>query len=124
MKDIRKVIVIGDNGAGKSSIVSRLSDDVFPAVHPFLGTQFKVIPPNDQGCTLQVWDFGSSQVFRQVRMIYYEGAHLVIIVFDISDRTSYESVPKWLSEVSDSKVDMNNCVLMVVGNKNDKTGQR
>lgn len=115
-----KIIVVGDTGVGKSCMLLRFADGDFADKHvSTIGVDFKVktLKHNDEDIKLILWDTAGQERFRTITSSYYRGAHGVIIVYDVTDRTSFESVRRWQQDVeryAGSEVKQ-----MLVGNKCD-----
>lgn len=91
---------------GKSSIVVRYADDEFSEV--FLATigvdfRFKSFPLEGNKVKLQIWDTAGHERFRTITSSYYRGAHALMIVFDITDKQSFEDATNyWFAEINTS----------------------
>ncbi|MHA1378854.1 MAG: GTP-binding protein [Candidatus Helarchaeota archaeon] len=114
-----KVIVVGDGAVGKTAITIRFAEGRFEEHYKMtIGVDFaiKLIEIGGYKVKLQVWDTGGQERFSYIRPLYYKGAMAAIAIFDLTNRESYENLPKWFQEVAD------NCgaiPLMLVGNKSD-----
>eukprot|EP00053_Salpingoeca_punica_P003855 m.45580 g.45580 ORF g.45580 m.45580 type:complete len:206 (+) comp12459_c0_seq1:96-713(+) len=116
-----KFIVVGDSGAGKSSLLVRFIDDTFdPDQGPTIGVDFKakVVNVNGNKVKLTIWDTAGQDRFRTLTASYYRGAHGAILVYDCNRRESFEHVQTWLNEV-DVYATSPNMVKMLIGNKID-----
>jgi Ras-related protein Rab-1A len=116
-----KILLIGDSGVGKSSILHRFTDDTFSESYlSTIGVDFKIktIELDGKYIKLQIWDTAGQERFRAITKSYYRGAHAVIIVFDVSDSSTFNNVGMWLNEVNHHAD--KNCSILLVGNKNDK----
>ena len=78
----------------------------------------------DQRIKLTIWDTAGQERFRTLTSSYYRGAQGVVIVYDTSKRSTYENVEAVWTRELDTYADMDEMVLMVVGNKVDKVGTR
>lgn len=102
-----KLLVIGDSGCGKSSLLKRFSDDQWnPNYSSTIGVDFEVRSVDvitERGQTkvvkLQMWDTAGQERFRTITSSYYRGAHAVLIVFDVTNEESFQNVRKWLAEL-------------------------
>jgi len=114
-----KLLMIGDSGVGKSSLLMRFTDDKFTGKYiTTIGVDFKIktIEVNGQKIKLQIWDTAGQERFRTITSSYYRGAHGVIIVYDVNNGDSFSSVRRWLHEIDDNCDDVRR---ILVGNKND-----
>ncbi|KAL7744813.1 hypothetical protein ACLKA6_007107 [Drosophila palustris] len=114
-----KLLIIGDSGVGKSSLLIRFSDDTFSGSYiTTIGVDFKIRTVMIEGLRvkLQIWDTAGQERFRTITSTYYRGTHGVIIVYDVTNGDSFANVRRWLEEIQ------NNCDVVnkvLVGNKND-----
>lgn len=98
-----KVIVIGDQNVGKTSLILRHAENKFKENYlPTLGVSITTnsidLPLRKARVNFSIWDFGGQQYFRRVRLSYYAGCQACIIVFDITNKESFENVMKWDEE--------------------------
>mmetsp|Transcript_25739 Transcript_25739/g.45214 ORF Transcript_25739/g.45214 Transcript_25739/m.45214 type:complete len:210 (+) Transcript_25739:590-1219(+) len=120
-----KILLIGNSGVGKSCLLMRYADNSF--VDTFfntIGVDFKIktITLQDKVVKLQIWDTAGQERFRTITSTYYRGAHGIVVVYDVTDRESFESVRMWMGEIGRYASDGVNC--MIIGNKNDMANKR
>ena len=120
-----KILLIGDSGVGKTCILCRFSDDSFNA--SFISTigidfKMKTIELNGKKIKLQIWDTAGQERFFTITSTYYRGAMGIMLVYDISDGKSFDSIGKWLRNI-DENTD-NEVVRMIIGNKCDLDDRR
>ncbi|KAI5695733.1 hypothetical protein M8J76_008034 [Diaphorina citri] len=114
-----KLLIIGDSGVGKSSLLIRFSDNTFSGSYiTTIGVDFKIrtIDVNGEKVKLQIWDTAGQERFRTITSTYYRGTHGVIVVYDVTSGETFANVKRWLHEIE------NNCEVVnriLVGNKND-----
>lgn len=121
MDRLYKILIIGDSGVGKTSILNRFSTDTFnESFISTIGVDFKIKKVNVNGndVKLQVWDTAGQERFRTITSSYYRGAHGIIIVFDVSDKDSFLNVDHWIKEI-DSYCINRNIQKILIGNKID-----
>eukprot|EP00640_Fibrocapsa_japonica_P003033 CAMPEP_0113941476 /NCGR_PEP_ID=MMETSP1339-20121228/7375_1 /TAXON_ID=94617 /ORGANISM="Fibrocapsa japonica" /LENGTH=262 /DNA_ID=CAMNT_0000945627 /DNA_START=33 /DNA_END=822 /DNA_ORIENTATION=+ /assembly_acc=CAM_ASM_000762 len=97
-----KVLLIGDSGAGKTSLLVRYSDDKFSANFiTNIGIDYKIKSLNVKGKSvkLQIWDTAGQERFRTITTGYYKGAHGILLLYDVTNAGSFESVRNWISQV-------------------------
>lgn len=114
-----KLLIIGDSGVGKSSLLLRFADNTFSGSYiTTIGVDFKIRTVNIDGqkIKLQIWDTAGQERFRTITSTYYRGTHGVIVVYDVTNGESFANVKRWLLEI-EQNCDVVNKVL--VGNKND-----
>ncbi|KAL1929950.1 hypothetical protein VTP01DRAFT_1104 [Rhizomucor pusillus] len=123
-----KLLLIGNSNVGKSSLLLRFTDDTFlpqEEVSATIGVDFKVSMMNLDGATykLTIWDTAGQERFRTLTSSYYRGAQGVILVYDVSNRESFEALNTWWNEVN-TYCSSPDVVKMIVGNKVDKESSR
>ena len=119
-----KCICVGDGGCGKTAIVTRFSQGFFQEQYKLtIGVEFaiKSLEVKSHKVKLQIWDTGGQERFMYVRPLYYKGAMGAIIVFDLTNRESYDHIGKWLEEI---RSNAGQVPMLLVGNKSDLTDQR
>ncbi|XP_063724702.1 ras-related protein Rab-18A-like [Symsagittifera roscoffensis] len=118
-----KLLIIGDSGVGKSSLLLRFTDDNFDPDHAAtIGVDFKVttLTVNGNSSKLAIWDTAGQERFRTLTPSYYRGAQGCILVYDVTSRSSFDQLGVWLREL-DMYSTHSNVVKMLVGNKTDKS---
>ena len=122
---IFKILIIGDSSVGKSNLLLRFSDNVFHDTFlPTIGVDFKIrnVTVGDKSIKLNIWDTAGQERFKTITAAYYKGAHGIILVYDITDRDSFNNVGSWLNEVR--KHAGPNVTRLLVGNKCDLEADR
>ena len=117
-----KILIIGESDVGKSSLLLRFTDDVFdPGLAATIGVDFKVKTVSVDGnkAKLAIWDTAGSERFRTLTPSYYRGAQGAILVYDVTNRQSFQKLDQWLYELETYST-RSNIVKMLVGNKIDK----
>lgn len=119
-----KYVIVGDSSVGKSCLLLRFADDQFNENYmTTIGVdfRFKTVTSNGKNIKLQIWDTAGQERFRTITNTYYKstpcghsGAHAVLLVYDITNHESFESIQNfWVSEV-ESYADPE-AVLMLIG---------
>ena len=120
-----KIILIGNSGVGKSSILQRYMKQTFsPNYKITIGVDFFFffLKINDQIVKLQVWDTAGQEKYRSMISSYYRGAHVALIVFDLTSHTSFEALPLWIENFYKNGPEQKNTIL--IGNKKDLVEER
>ena len=91
-----KVVILGDGAVGKTSIIARFIQDTFsPSYKQTLGVDFhsnKVILPDGQYVTLQLWDIGGQSIGSKMLPHYISGSHAILLAYDITNKESFQNV--------------------------------
>ncbi|GCC28476.1 ras-related protein Rab-18-like [Chiloscyllium punctatum] len=117
-----KILIIGESGVGKSSLLLRFTDDTFDSeIGSTIGVDFKVktMKFNDNSIKLAIWDTAGQERFRTLTPSYYRGAQGVILVYDVTRRETFGKLDNWLNELETFST-KHGIVKMLVGNKIDK----
>ncbi len=102
--DKYKVLVIGDYGVGKTSIIRRYIENIFnPKYKLTIGVDFssKYLHVDGRRVELQLWDIAGHERFGHMTHVYYKHAIAAIIVFDIGRPATFDSVTKWHKDLTD-----------------------
>lgn len=121
-----KILIVGESGVGKSSLLIRFTDDYFnPDISATIGIDFKLKLINIDGRLLKLalWDLAGADRFRVLTPCYYNDAHGIIFVYDVSSRDTFKKLPDWLKECEKYST-KTNLVKLLVGNKIDKSAER
>ena len=116
---------MGDSGVGKSCIILRYIENNFSTnLMNSIGVDFKLknIELDNKKIKLQIWDTAGQERFRTITTSYYKGAHAILIVFDITDRESFEHVRNWMADID--KFAKEGVLRILVGNKCDLENSR
>jgi len=117
---ILKVITIGNSGVGKSAIVNKFVHNIFNESHDItIGVEFatKIINTDDKKLKIQLWDTAGQECFRSIARQYYRDSAGIILVYDITNRKSFDDLQIWIDEIR--KITIDNPVIVLVGNKCD-----
>ncbi|CAI9729420.1 ras-related protein Rab-18A-like [Octopus vulgaris] len=117
-----KILIIGESGVGKSSLLLRFTDDTFdPEQASTIGVDFKVktLAVDGNKAKLAIWDTAGQERFRTLTPSYYRGAQGVILVYDVCSKQSFSKLDAWLNEL-ETFATKHDLVKMLVGNKIDK----
>uniref|UniRef100_A0A0G4I3K2 Uncharacterized protein n=1 Tax=Chromera velia CCMP2878 TaxID=1169474 RepID=A0A0G4I3K2_9ALVE len=120
-----KFIIIGDAGSGKSCLLHQFIENKFKkgSSHT-IGVEFgsKIIDVGGKKIKLQIWDTAGQERYRSVTRSYYRGAAGAVIVYDISNRDSYNHLVNWLADARTlARADIS---IIAVGNKCDLKDKR
>ncbi|EQC36174.1 rab family, other [Saprolegnia diclina VS20] len=119
-----KLLLVGDAGVGKSSMLLRFTEDTFDDhLQSTIGVDFKVkmMQVDGKRIKMTIWDTAGQERFRTLTSSYYRGAQGVILVYDVARKETFENLGTWLQEVEVySPSNGRDVVKLLVGNKIDK----
>ena len=120
-----KIVLSGDSGVGKSNILSRFTRNEFSIeTKSTIGVEFatKAVTIESKVIKAQIWDTAGQERYRAITNAYYRGAVGALLVYDISRKSTFENVARWLKELRDHADQ--HIVIMLVGNKKDLRNSR
>ena len=133
-----KLLLIGNSSVGKSSLLFRFVENVWDDNFvPTIGVDFvilffiiffyflqklKTLEVNGKKVKLQIWDTAGQERFKNITESYYRGGNGVLVVYDITDRDSFENLNSWLIEIE--KNANKNVYKLLIGNKCDLEDKR
>ncbi|XP_034111003.1 ras-related protein Rab-43 [Drosophila albomicans] len=120
-----KIVLIGDCCTGKTSILQRFKTGNYVERHGnTIGVDFsmKTIEVEGKLVKLQIWDTAGQERFRTITQSYYRANNGVIIVYDITKRSTFANLQKWIEEVR--RYTASNVLIILIGNKCDLEEER
>lgn len=120
-----KLLMLGDTGVGKTCLLLRYAFDSFsPTFITTIGIDFKIKEVELDGLRikLQIWDTAGQERFRTITVSYFKGAHGILLVYDVSERDSFENIQHWVHQIRENADERVRLVL--VGNKCDREESR
>ncbi|EGC31720.1 hypothetical protein DICPUDRAFT_156394 [Dictyostelium purpureum] len=120
-----KVVLLGSSDVGKTAAAIRYAEGVFPKrPTPTIGASFLTKTINIEGNKIKylIWDTAGQDRFRSLTPMYYRGACVAILVFDITHQKSFDTVKDWVEELKSNIQE--DIVLVVCGNKLDLQHKR
>ena len=120
-----QIAVIGNSSVGKSSIIERACKNKFDdRTSVTIGAAYGVYKLNTENCQIHfnIWDVAGQKRFRSLLPLYYKKACAVIIVYDITDRESYDIAKTLYYDVVNANI--LNPIIILVGNKCDLNNTR
>ncbi|XP_014049111.1 ras-related protein Rab-37 isoform X2 [Salmo salar] len=121
-----KVMLLGDSAVGKTCVLVRFKDGAFLGGNfiATVGIDFrnKVLTVDNAKVKLQIWDTAGQERFRSVTHAYYRDAQALLLLYDITCKSSFDNIRAWLTEIHEYA--QKDVVIMLLGNKTDMAGER
>jgi len=120
-----KLLLIGDSGVGKSCLLLRFSDDSFTTSFiTTIGIDFKIrtLELDGKRIKLQIWDTAGQERFRTITTAYYRGAMGILLVYDVTDESSFNNIRLWIKNIEQNASD--NVNKLLIGNKCDMSDKK
>ncbi|KAF9331525.1 hypothetical protein BGZ93_005900 [Podila epicladia] len=123
-KVLLKVIILGESGVGKTSLMNQYVNKKFSNQYKAtIGADFltKEVPIDDRLVTMQIWDTAGQERFQSLGVAFYRGADCCVLVFDVNNAKSFETLESWRDEflIQASPNNPENFPFVVIGNKID-----
>uniref|UniRef100_UPI00358DDB9D ras-related protein Rab-30 n=1 Tax=Myxine glutinosa TaxID=7769 RepID=UPI00358DDB9D len=120
-----KIVLIGNAGVGKTCLVRRFTQGLFPPGQgATIGVDFmiKTVVVDGTKVKLQIWDTAGQERFRSITQSYYRSAHALVLTYDITNEETFTCLPDWLKEMETHAA--TDVPRVLVGNKLDLTSSR
>ncbi|KAH0865851.1 hypothetical protein HID58_083062 [Brassica napus] len=120
-----KLVFLGDQSVGKTSIITRFMYDKFDTTYQAtIGIDFlsKTMYLEDRTVRLQLWDTAGQERFRSLIPSYIRDSSVAVVVYDVSNRLSFLNTSKWIEEVRTERA--GDVIIVLVGNKTDLVDKR
>ena len=121
-----KILLLGDSTVGKTCFLKRYIDGTFQDAYlSTIGFDFKikfVTLKDGKIVKVQIWDTAGEERFRCISKSYYKGAHGIILIYDVTNKKTFDNIKKWLLQIkeeSSSKVSV-----VLIANKIDLEDRR
>ena len=118
-----KIVLVGDAGTGKTCIISRFVNNHFEKSQmttacPSFCTKSVTYPEYNKTINLDIWDTAGQEIYRAISKLFYKGASVGVLVFDITNKKTFNSVKEyWYNQLKENTDD--NISFTLVGNKID-----
>ncbi|GAA5822666.1 hypothetical protein JCM11251_004333 [Rhodosporidiobolus azoricus] len=120
-----KLVFLGEQSVGKTSLITRFMYDTFDNTYQAtIGIDFlsKTMYLEDRTVRLQLWDTAGQERFRSLIPSYIRDSSVAVVVYDITNRTSFMNTSKWVDDVRSERG--NDVIIVLVGNKTDLGDKR
>ena len=116
-----KMLLLGDSSVGKTCFLKRYTDNTFQDAYlSTIGFDFKykfVTLEEGKTVKVQLWDTAGEERFRTIAKSYYKGAHGIVLIYDVTNRKTYDNIRKWMNQIKDDS--SSNISIILVANKID-----
>ena len=120
-----KYIIIGDEEVGKSNLLSHYIDDRFTSEYQStIGVEFRAknVVIRNTTYRIQMWDTSGKENFRSITRAYYKNSVCALVVYDISNRNSFNNVSTWIEDCRNNSSEK--IFMVLIGNKSDLADKR
>ena len=121
-----KILLLGDSSVGKTCFLMRYVDNTFQEIHmSTIGLDYKlktVQLEDGKMVKIQIWDTAGQDRFRSITKNYYKGAHGIVLIYDVTNKKSFENVTNWINQIREEVSDK--VTIVLVGNKIDEEEKR
>jgi small GTP-binding protein len=117
-----KLVLLGDESVGKTSLLTKWTHNTFdPNAPPTIGgaAQNRRDPIDNEPFAFQIWDTAGAEKFRALTPLYARDAKGAAVIFDMARRTSFDSLPHWVSFLRQQ----GQIPFVIMGNKEDLVGK-
>jgi Ras-related protein Rab-5C len=117
-----KVVVLGRSGVGKTCLAVRLIDGRFDnSEMPTIGAAFRQTELDN--VRLDIWDTAGQERYQAIAPLYYRGANVAVIVYDVMNKESLGKAKEWYEKLRDEDAVSEDVVVCIAGNKCDCTAE-
>ena len=119
-----KLIIVGDSSVGKTSILLKYIDDIFPDHHvATIGVEYKnkIFEYRGFNIKLQIWDTAGQERFHSITKNFFHNADGIFFVYDITNNRTFKGVKNWIKEAEEVE---NSFEKILIGNKCDLIDER
>lgn len=117
-----KILTIGESAVGKTNLLLRFTDNKFLKTHlTTIGIDYKskvIKTSSNHTVKLKIWDTAGQERFKNITQQYYKGANGILLVYDITERNSFDKVKEWMKQIQEN-TSKDKIGVLLVGNKCD-----
>ena len=117
-----QIILVGESGVGKTSLIRRYTNNIFNSNHlETIGIEFynREEKINNKIIQIKFWDTAGQEIFHSLTKNFYRKADGIIIVYDITNKESFERIQDWIKSIYDNTDTYKEIQMIIVGNKID-----
>ena len=115
-----KIILVGDSGVGKTSMIKRYLNEFSKNISPTISTSYfnKLVIINDYKINFQIWDTVGQEQYRSLNSLFFKDAHICLMVYDITKESSFKSIKEYWHQAAVNN-GLEGVIFGIAGNKND-----
>ena len=120
-----KIMILGETLVGKTALITRYTKNSFAGTYLTtvgIDFQYKSLNINDKKIKVEIWDTAGQERFRNIAKNYFQSSHGFLLVYDISNRESFNKLNFWNEQITANAPE--NTKVIIVGNKNDLEEER
>ena len=123
---VYKVLLLGDSTVGKTCFLMKYTDKTFQDIHmATIGLDYRLRSmrlQSGKNIKLQIWDTAGQDRFRAITKNYYKGSRGIILIYDVTNRQTFENVKTWVNQIREEAAP--NVIIYIAGNKIDMEEER
>lgn len=100
-----KIVILGESGVGKTCIMMRYNEDTFVDDHLITvaaNYESKEVEVKGIKINIKVWDTCGNEQFRSISKIFYKGADIILLVYDITKQSSFDEIKNyWYNQIKE-----------------------
>ena len=120
-----KIMTLGNSKVGKTNFIFKYTENIFHENHistSGLDYKIKKMQINNKNYQLLLFDTAGQERYKSIALNVVKDAHGILLMYDITDKTTFDSIPNWIQNIKDLKGD--DFPLILLGNKNDLEEER
>ena len=111
-----KILLLGVSGVGKSEILQLFTEKTLLKNRIGIDSKSKIIKIDNQEINLKIWDIQGQERFRNITSQFYKDADGLVLIYDVTDKFSFERLNKWIEQII-SSIGSNEISMVLLGNK-------
>jgi small GTP-binding protein len=117
-----KIVLVGDTNVGKTTLFNKLRCEDYVKESPTIGVDFTVLRKNinNEKIKINIWDTAGQERFKSIVRSYFREISGAILIFDLSEYSSYINIQNWLNLINQENTCDHNHPVLLIGNKSDK----
>ena len=114
----KKISIMGNTGVGKTSVITKFHNKNIDKINSTIGAEYTCFVSYDKKIALEIWDTAGQERFRSMMTSYFRSADACILLFDITQKKTFEDIDYWYNEIKKNN-QKENIIIYLVANKID-----